>query len=141
MPAVLLVSRNFWGGRGVKCSPERFEESGVTRRTFLRGLGLGSAGGAIATLLPKTTASAATTTTFKHVWRLSHEGEQACTACRRHSRHRYFRLPLYAKHGRAHHGCNCDVVRQLLSVRKWNKFFVRRDGTLRRRWDTRWTTR
>src|SRR5437870_212990 len=74
MAPVLLVLR-LRGGREVKGSPEGAVESGISRRKFLRGLGLGGAGGAIATLLPRIPASAATTTTFKHVWRLSHEGE------------------------------------------------------------------
>ena len=116
---------------------DRLDAPGVTRRRFLRGAGLGGVGGAVAALLPGTQARA--DTTFKHVYRLSFEGEQACHACRHHARHRYYRLPRYARANRAHLGCNCDVIGQLLPQHKWRTFFLRHNGTLRRVWDVRWT--
>ena len=108
----------------------------LSRRRFLRNAGAGGLAGVIGATLPRATASA--DVVYKPVWRLSYEGEQACRACRRHSRHRYFRRWEYAKLLRAHHGCNCDVIKQMLPRWKWRLYFVRRDGTLRRQWDTRW---
>jgi hypothetical protein len=109
----------------------------VSRRRFLGRLGAGGAGGVLVTVLPRSTAIAGEVV-YKHVWRLSHEGEQACRACRRHARHRYYRLPRFARQDRAHRGCNCDVIGQMVPRWKWRRFFVRRNGTLRARWDTRW---
>lgn len=114
---------------------------GVGRREFLRRVGVGGVAGAIVTGIGAGSASAGTRSVpagFRRVWRLSNEGEQACGACEGHARHRYYRLAKAARHNRAHVGCNCDVIHQLLPIWRWKRFFVRPNGTLRNRWDTRW---
>jgi hypothetical protein len=114
------------------------ETSRLSRRTFLRGVGVAGAGTAVATVLPSGVAAAATKSRYVTVYRLSHEGEQACGACDQHDFNRYYRKARFARHNRAHLRCNCDIITQNLTQGNWEKFFVRPGGTLRKVWDLRW---
>jgi hypothetical protein len=117
---------------------ERPDASRLSRRTFLRGVGVAGAGTAVVSALPAGIAEAATKSRFIGVYRLSHEGEQACTACDAHDFNRYYRKARFAGHNRAHSHCNCEIIGQSLTIQQWKRYFVRPDGTLRKVWDVRW---
>ena len=110
----------------------------IGRRQFLKGAAAVGATGAMATL-PATRAGASTALTLVPVFRLSTRGQNACNACKTHARFRYYRLRRFANGNRAHLGCNCNIVRQFISKTRWNRLFLRRNGTLRQRWDVRWS--
>jgi hypothetical protein len=57
-----------------------------------------------------------------------------CQACKGTGAHKYFRTRHVL---RAHPGCNCRILTQPISQRTWNKYFVRKNGTLRKVFDDR----
>ena len=75
---------------------------------------------------------------LKPVYRLSTRGTSACNACKGLGAHEYFRKARFANQGRAHLGCNCRILAQLITKRQWKQFFMAEDGSLRRVWDDRW---
>jgi hypothetical protein len=111
----------------------------IDRRDFLKGAGAAGVGAALAVGLPGI-ASAGTQPAWHQVpaFRLSTRGVDACNACKGHGANKYFRTRHLANILRAHIGCNCKILRQQLTPRQWNRYFVRSDGSLRRLWDTRW---
>jgi len=113
-------------------------EATMDRRQFLRGAGAVGLGTAVAGTLA--TPAFGSTTTLVRVFRLSTRREDACNACKAHAANRYYRLHRYANHGRAHRGCNCDIVSQKIRKRLWTAYFVRSDGSLRRVHDVRQST-
>jgi hypothetical protein len=111
-------------------------EHRIARRQFLRGVGATGVGVALAGA--PGIGSVASGATQVSVYRLSTHGMDVCNACKGQGAHKYFRLRRYANHGRAHVGCNCRVLVQKIPLRRWKRFFVRPNGTLRNRWDDRW---
>ena len=112
----------------------------MDRRQFLRGAGAVGLGTAAAGALATPAFGSTSSTTLVTVYRLSTRREVACGACKAHAANRYYRLHRYANHGRAHPGCNCDILSQKIRRRRWTAYFVRADGSLRRVHDTRGTT-
>jgi hypothetical protein len=112
-------------------------KTGIDRRGFLRNAGAAGFGVALAGRL--TTAEARPDTRKMVVFRLSTRGLDACNACKGHGANRYFRTSKAANRIRAHAGCNCLIVTQEISKTRWNRYFRRKDGTLRKQWDVRWT--
>ena len=68
-------------------------------------------------------------------FRLSTRGMDVCQACKAHAAHKYFRTRQLIH--RAHHGCNCRILKQRISQKTWNRYFVRKDGSLRKQFDDR----
>lgn len=105
----------------------------IDRRRFLRGATVVGVGTALAGGVPGIARAARVPKA--PVFRLSTHGMDACQACKGHGAHKYFRLRGTIH--RAHQGCNCRVLKQRISQKTWNRFFVRGDGTLRKQFDDR----
>ncbi len=108
----------------------------VDRRRFLRGVGTVGVGTALAGSFPRLASAAAREQRSKKVmiYRLSTRGMDVCQACKGTGAHKYFRTRHVL---RAHRGCNCRILTQPISQKRWNRYFVRKNGTLRNVFDDR----
>jgi hypothetical protein len=87
-------------------------ESGIERRDFLRLLVVGAAAAVIPT--PSRGAELRRKKKTKKVFRLSVHKRRCCNACRGHAANRFYRSKRAAKKDRAHPGCNCAIVTQVI---------------------------
>jgi hypothetical protein len=108
----------------------------MDRRRFLRGAGTVGVGTALAATIPRMGSAAAKEQWNKTVviYRLSTRGMVVCQACKGTAAHKYFRTHHVQ---RAHLGCNGRVLQQRISQRRWNRFFVKSNGKLRKVFDDR----
>ena len=86
-------------------------KGGIGRREFLRLVALG----VVASTLPTSALAAPKKKkTTKTVFRLSSHKRRCCKACKAHGANRYYRTKRAANKGRAHEGCNCAIVTQVI---------------------------
>lgn len=109
----------------------------IGRRDFIRGVAITGAAVAVTGVPQVASADVQSPTGLVPVYRQSTRGMDVCNACKGQAAHRYFRLPKYADHGRAHLGCNCRILVQEIPTRTWKRYFVRRGGKLRKWFDDR----
>jgi len=130
--SVPLMTRGDPAGAGEIVGPARRFE----RRRFLAGAGAVGAGAALSGVLPGVAwAGAQPLATRVRVFKLSTYNMHVCNACKGQGAHKLFRTRHVR---RAHAGCNCGVVKVKISARRWKRYFVRKDGSLRNVWDDRW---
>jgi hypothetical protein len=97
------------------------------RREFLKLLLLaGGAAGAVA--MPDEGLAQRRRKTFrgKIVFRLQTRRHYSCKACKQHHRFTIFRSHALADANRAHPGCNCPIVTQMMPVKEFKRAFGRR---------------
>lgn len=102
------------------------DESVPTRRDVLKCLAVAGVAVASSVIVPDQALAAA-----KHrhrvakfmVFRLSTRKTEACRACRVHHRFIVFRSFFLADANRAHPGCDCQIVRQHVSLSRFKKLF------------------
>ena len=106
----------------------------TTRRGVLRALGIAGAaavgvtigaGSTDAVLIPSRARLKA-----KFVYRLRTRGWRACRACRIHHRYVVARTRRALDNHRAHPGCNCPIVRQVVSAEKFATWFSNGSGVV-----------
>ena len=100
---------------------DRTERSGVGRRDFLRLLALG----AFAAVIPTAARGAALRKRkkTKKVFRLSVHKRRCCNACKGHAANRFYRSKRAANKDRAHPGCNCPIVTQVIDRSLAKEYF------------------
>ena len=109
---------------------------GFERRRFLVGAGAVGAGAALSGVLPGVAwAGAKPPAKRVRVYKLSTYNMNVCNACKGQGAHKLFRTRRVR---RAHLGCNCRIVKVKISARRWKRYFVQKDGSLRSVWDDRW---
>jgi hypothetical protein len=89
----------------------------LTRRAFVARMG--AALGALA--LPGF--ARARVQSRRSIYKLLARG-RTCQACYLHDRSKLFPTAKAAKGNRAHHGCNCAVIKGLIDMRGWRLLFV-----------------
>ena len=93
----------------------------MERRTFLGLLALG-----FVALLPGAGLAAEGQRRRKKtkvVFRLSTHGRRTCKACKGHAANRFYRSRRAANKDRAHVGCNCAIVKQVIDRRLAKQYF------------------
>ena len=91
---------------------EQAEQGGIGRRGFLRLVALG-----LVAALPGSALAAAGSKRRKKtkvVFRLSTHRRRNCKACKGHAANRFYRTRRAANKDRAHVGCNCAIVKQVI---------------------------
>lgn len=99
----------------------RKEQGGIGRRDFLRLVTVG----VVAAALPGAAlaAPAKKKKTTKKVFRLSSHKLRCCKACKAHGANRFYRTKRAANKGRAHKGCNCAIVTQVIDRELAKQYF------------------
>lgn len=98
---------------------------GIERRAFLRLLAVGAVG-AIAALPGASLAAEPRRRkkkTTKTVFRLSTHARRCCKACKGHAANRFYRTRRAADKNRAHPGCNCAIVTQVIPRKLAKQYF------------------
>jgi hypothetical protein len=100
---------------------EQMEPGGMERRQFLRLLALGAA----AAVIPTASRGAALRKRkkTKKVFRLSVHKRRCCNACKGHAANRFYRSKRAANKDRAHPGCNCPIVTQVIDRELAKQYF------------------
>jgi hypothetical protein len=103
---------------------ERAEHGGIGRREFLRLAALAG----LAAALPGSALAAAPRRKKKTkvVYRLSTHARRCCKACKGHAANRLYRTRKAADKDRAHPGCNCAIVTQVIDRRLAKHYFEKR---------------
>ena len=108
------------GRRDEMETTERKEQGGIGRRDFLRLVTVG----VVAVTLPKAALAAPRKRkTTKKVFRLSSHKLRCCKACKAHGANRYYRTKRAANKDRAHKGCNCAIVTQVIDRQLAKQYF------------------
>jgi hypothetical protein len=97
---------------------------GIERRDFLRLLVIGAAAAVIP--VESRGAERRRKKKTKKVFRLSVHKRRCCKACKGHAANRYYRTQRAAKKDRAHPGCNCAIVTQVIDRELAKKYFPKR---------------
>lgn len=103
--------------------PETAQADGIGRRDFLRLVALGLAATAIPRSASALSARKKPHKTTKVVYRLSTHGRHNCNACKAHGANKYFRSRKAADQHRAHPGCNCKILAQVIDRTQAKQFF------------------
>jgi hypothetical protein len=101
---------------------QRTQRNGIGRRDFLRLAALGG----LAALLPGSALAAEgrrRKKTTKVVFRLSTHRRRTCKACKAHAANRFYRTHKAAGKDRAHAGCNCAIVKQVIDRQLAKQYF------------------
>lgn len=98
---------------------EKAEHGGIGRRAFLRLVALGL----VAVLPGQALAAERRKKKTKVVFRLSSHGRRNCKACKGHAANRFYRTRKAADGDRAHVGCNCPIVSQVIDRRLAKHYF------------------
>jgi hypothetical protein len=104
---------------------ERRERGGIGRREFLRLAALAG----LAAALPGSALAAERRRkkkTTKVVYRLSTHARRCCKACKGHAANRFYRTRKAADKDRAHPGCNCAIVTQVIDRTLAKHYFKKR---------------
>ena len=119
---------------------ETIEDTGssapsTSRRGVLKALG--ATGAAAAAFLAGTARSRAQTlptvrvrAAQRFVYRLTTRGRRACKACKIHHRYVIGATPSALDDRRAHPGCNCPIVRQIVTAGEFGRLFPKGSGTV-----------
>jgi hypothetical protein len=95
----------------------------LDRRAFLRRAAAGIGASAVMSIPAVRSAEAAILRKTRTAYRLSSHGRRACSACKAHDAHRFYRSADAANNDRAHLGCNCGIVTQDLPNATWRCYF------------------
>jgi hypothetical protein len=100
---------------------DQAEHGGIGRRAFLRLVALG-----LVAVLPGSALAAEGRRRRKKtkvVFRLSTHRRRCCKACKGHGANRFYRTPRAANKDRAHVGCNCAIVKQVIDRKLAKHYF------------------
>lgn len=103
---------------------DQTQRGGIGRRQFL--LQLAAAG--VVALLPGRVLAAPRRRKkrTKKVFRLSTHKRRTCKACKAHAANRFYRSHRAADKDRAHPGCNCAIVKQVIDRELAKQYFAGR---------------
>jgi hypothetical protein len=97
------------------------EQGGIGRRDFLRLLAVAAAAAVVPTV--SRGAELRRKKKTKKVFRLSVHKRRCCNACKGHAANRFYRSKRAANKDRAHVGCNCAIVAQVIDRQLAKQYF------------------